>query len=58
MLLKDLLYKVSIEAVLGSTDVAINKVEFDSRKIEFNDVFVALKGVNSDGHQITKLHWK
>jgi UDP-N-acetylmuramoyl-L-alanyl-D-glutamate--2,6-diaminopimelate ligase len=50
MLLKDLLYKVSIEAVLGSTDVAITKIEFDSRKIEFNDVFVALKGVNSDGH--------
>jgi UDP-N-acetylmuramoyl-L-alanyl-D-glutamate--2,6-diaminopimelate ligase len=50
MLLKDLLYKVSLEAVTGSTDVTINKIEFDSRKIEFNDVFVALKGVNSDGH--------
>lgn len=50
MLLKDLLYKVSIEAVLGSTEASINKIEFDSRKIEFNDVFVALKGVNSDGH--------
>lgn len=50
MLLKDLLYKVSIEAVLGSTDVSINKIEFDSRKIEFNDVFVALKGVKSNGH--------
>jgi len=50
MLLKDLLYKVNIEAVLGSTDVGIQKIEFDSRKIEFNDVFIALKGVSSDGH--------
>ena len=51
MLLKDLLYKVNIDAVIGSTDVSIQKIEFDSRKIEFNDAFVALKGTNSDGHK-------
>ncbi len=48
--LKDILYKVSIEAVKGATDIAINKIEFDSRKIELNDVFVAIKGSLSDGH--------
>lgn len=48
--LKDLLYKVHIEAVKGTTDVTINKIEFDSRKIELNDVFVAIRGVLSDGH--------
>jgi UDP-N-acetylmuramoyl-L-alanyl-D-glutamate--2,6-diaminopimelate ligase len=34
--LKDILYKVAIEAVQGSTDVAVNKMDF--RKIESNDV--------------------
>ena len=49
-LLKDILYRVTINRVIGSTSVAINNIEFDSRKIEFNDVFVAKKGVLSDGH--------
>jgi len=49
-ILKDILYKVGIEAVKGVTDVAINKIEFDSRRIELNDVFVAIRGVVSDGH--------
>jgi UDP-N-acetylmuramoyl-L-alanyl-D-glutamate--2,6-diaminopimelate ligase len=48
--LKDILYKVAIEAVKGPTDIAVNKIEFDSRKIELNDVFVAIKGSLSDGH--------
>ncbi|MFV5688575.1 UDP-N-acetylmuramoyl-L-alanyl-D-glutamate--2,6-diaminopimelate ligase [Flavobacterium sp. ZT3R25] len=49
-ILKDILYKVAIEAVKGSTDIAINKMDFDSRKIEVNDVFVAIRGSISDGH--------
>lgn len=48
--LKDILYKVSIEAVKGSTDATINKIEFDSRKVELNDVFVAIRGTVSNGH--------
>ncbi len=48
--LKDILYKVGIEAVKGATDVVIQKIEFDSRKIELNDVFVAIRGAVSDGH--------
>lgn len=48
--LKDILYKVQIEAVHGATDVIVSKIEFDSRKIELNDVFVAIKGTLSDGH--------
>ena len=49
--LKDILYKVGIEAVHGATDIAISKIEFDSRRVELNDVFVAIKGTLSDGHQ-------
>lgn len=48
--LKDILYKVGIEAVKGATDVVIQKIEFDSRKIELNDIFVAIRGAVSDGH--------
>ncbi|RBN50422.1 UDP-N-acetylmuramoyl-L-alanyl-D-glutamate--2,6-diaminopimelate ligase [Flavobacterium psychrolimnae] len=49
-ILKDILYKVAIEAVKGSTDITISKIDFDSRKIEANDVFVAIRGSISDGH--------
>jgi UDP-N-acetylmuramoyl-L-alanyl-D-glutamate--2,6-diaminopimelate ligase len=50
-LLKDILYKVIIESVHGSTDLTTEKIEFDSRKVSNNDVFVAIKGTLSDGHQ-------
>ena len=50
IILKDILYKVGIEAVKGSTELAVSKIEFDSRKIELNDVFVAIRGSVSDGH--------
>ena len=49
-ILKDILYKVAIEAVKGSTEITINKMDFDSRKIESNDVFIAIRGTISDGH--------
>ena len=48
--LKEILWKVAIEAVNGSTDLAIEKMEFDSRKISENDVFIAIRGTISDGH--------
>ena len=49
-ILKDILYKVAIEAVKGSTEITIGKIDFDSRKIVQNDVFVAIRGTISDGH--------
>ncbi|WP_298879758.1 UDP-N-acetylmuramoyl-L-alanyl-D-glutamate--2,6-diaminopimelate ligase [uncultured Polaribacter sp.] len=48
--LKDILYKVSINQVFGNTNVEVQNIVFDSRKIEKNDVFVAQKGVTVDGH--------
>ena len=50
LILKEIIYKVAIEAVKGSTDIAINKMDFDSRNIVENDVFVAIRGTISDGH--------
>ncbi len=49
--LKDILYKVSVSEVYGNTDVAVNAIQFDSRQVQDNDVFVAQKGVTVDGHQ-------
>ena len=51
MVLKEILYKVALEVVHGSTDVAVNNIQFDSRKIESNDVFVAIRGAVSNGHE-------
>lgn len=40
-----------MDAVVGSTAVAIKDIQFDSRKVELNDVFVAVRGTISDGHK-------
>lgn len=48
-LLKDILYKVTINAVVGSTGIEVSAIQFDSRKVEQNDVFVAVKGTLSNG---------
>ncbi|WP_093868638.1 UDP-N-acetylmuramoyl-L-alanyl-D-glutamate--2,6-diaminopimelate ligase [Tenacibaculum sp. MAR_2010_89] len=48
--LKDILYKVSVNSIFGSTDVGINEVIFDSRKVGDKDLFVAQRGVSVDGH--------
>ncbi|MCL8006965.1 UDP-N-acetylmuramoyl-L-alanyl-D-glutamate--2,6-diaminopimelate ligase [Gelidibacter japonicus] len=53
--LKDILYKVTINAVVGSTSVQIGAVHFDSRNISQDDVFVAIKGNITDGHNYIDL---
>ncbi len=50
IVLKDILYKIPIEKTIGSTAVAVRNIEFDSRNVGLNDVFVAIKGTVSDGH--------
>ena len=49
-LLKDILYKVSVNAVYGDTNVKVAQVDFDSRKIVKDSLFVAQKGTSVDGH--------
>ena len=50
-LLKDILYKAGLVEVVGSTNVAIMSITFDSRKVEKDSLFVAVKGSLSDGHK-------
>ncbi len=49
-LLSDILYKVRLEEVIGSTHMAVSSVAFDSRKVKKDSVFVATKGTTVDGH--------
>ena len=49
-LLKDILYKVSVNAVYGDTNVKVAQVDFDSRKVVKDSLFVAQIGNSVDGH--------
>jgi UDP-N-acetylmuramoyl-L-alanyl-D-glutamate--2,6-diaminopimelate ligase len=48
--LKDILYKVSIRSVIGSTDIEVKDVQIDSRKVTKGSLFIAVKGTAADGH--------
>src|SRR4051812_5291160 len=50
-LLKDILYKTGIEEVIGSTDIHIKSICFDSRKAKKGSLFVATTGTKVNGHQ-------
>lgn len=49
-LLSDILYKTRLEEVVGSTNVAISSVAFDSRKVKKDSLFIATRGTAVDGH--------
>lgn len=51
MLLQDVLYKVAIRSVAGSTSAEVNDVQIDSRKVKKGAAFIAVKGAAADGHQ-------
>jgi len=48
--LSDILYKVSLIEISGSTDVEVSDVCFDSRKVQPQSLFVATRGTATDGH--------
>ncbi len=48
--LKELLYKTGILEVKGSTAVRISGIAFDSRKVNQGFLFIAVRGLQSDGH--------
>ena len=50
-LLRDLLYKVTLENVIGLTNMAIDTLTYDSRKQMKFGFFVAIKGDVFDGHK-------
>ncbi len=51
MNLSVLLNELEYGLVQGDKNLEINKIEYDSRKISNGDVFVCIKGFNTDGHK-------
>jgi len=51
MKLQNLLYKIKITAVYGSTDTGITSLHIDSRGVQANSCFIAVKGAAADGHE-------
>jgi D-arabinose 5-phosphate isomerase GutQ len=56
MKLKEILYKVAIEVVKGSTELDINKIEFDSRKVNENDIFIAISTSGNSNNVIDAIN--
>ena len=50
MILKDILQNIKIEKSIGDLSVEISGIQFDSRKVESGNLFVATRGTASDGH--------
>lgn len=50
MKLNDILRGIEYEVISGNTDITIDNLVYDSRKVKDNSLFIALVGFNSDGH--------
>lgn len=48
--LKDILFGVSLKSITGNREEEVAGVAFDSRKVEKDFLFVAVKGLTVDGH--------
>ena len=51
MKLNDIINGLEIIKVNGNLDLDITNIEYDSRKVRENTLFICIKGFNSDGHK-------
>ena len=51
MILSELLKGLDYEIIQGDDNAEVNKVEYDSRNVSENDLFVCIKGYATDGHK-------
>lgn len=54
MLLQYLIENLTDKEIIGDTNIDINKIEYNSQKIEKNDIFVAIKGYKENGNDYIK----
>jgi UDP-N-acetylmuramoyl-L-alanyl-D-glutamate--2,6-diaminopimelate ligase len=50
MQLQELLYGIAITDLVGTTNREVGGLVFDSRQVQKSDVFFAIRGTSSDGH--------
>ncbi len=50
MKIEEIINGINIVSVTGAIDIEISSVEFDSRKVKKDSLFVAVKGYKTDGH--------
>ena len=48
--LKEILFKVTVDAIYGDTTVIVKDICFNSKKVKKDNLFVAINGYNNDGH--------
>jgi UDP-N-acetylmuramoyl-L-alanyl-D-glutamate--2,6-diaminopimelate ligase len=51
MILADILQNVVLLKIIGDTEIDIDNIQFDSRKVADESAFVATRGTSSDGHE-------
>ena len=51
MKLSELIKNIAVEEITGDVQVEVTGIEFDSRQVKLGTLFVAQRGVASDGHQ-------
>ena len=51
MKLSSSIQSVNVIKAVGSTDIEINNIQFDSRKVTEGSLFIATRGTATDGHQ-------
>src|SRR5712692_1195175 len=53
MQLKTLLAAIPVREIIGPSDRAVESIAYDSRRVQRNGLFVAMRGEKSDGHDFT-----
>jgi UDP-N-acetylmuramoyl-L-alanyl-D-glutamate--2,6-diaminopimelate ligase len=53
--LQSILFGVALREVVGSTKQSVNDIQIDSRKVSANTIFVAIRGVQVDGHDFIEI---
>ncbi len=48
--LKEILFKVAVDAIYGDTSTIVKDICFSSKKAKKNSLFIAINGYNNDGH--------
>lgn len=54
MRLKEILKNIDYKLIKGNTNIDIKDIKYDSRQIEKDDLFIALSGIDVNGHNFIK----